>query len=43
MSAIGAILLLAGVDLQGMLESTVLGMNAWYQAEEQAISCFSQF
>lgn len=43
MSAIDAILLLAGVDLQGMLESTVLGMNAWYRAEEQASSCFSQF
>ena len=43
MSAIDAILLLAGVDLQGMLESTVLGMNAWYRAEEQAISCFSYF
>lgn len=43
MSAIDTILLLAGVDLQGMLESTVLGMNAWYQAEEKAINCFSQF
>lgn len=43
MDAIDAILLLAGVDLQGMLVSTVLRMNEWYQAEEQASSCFSQF
>lgn len=43
MDAIDAILLLAGVDLKGKLEATIWGMNAWYEAEEQAISCFSKF
>ena len=43
MEAIDMILLLAGVDLQGQLESTILGMNAWYRAEEQAQNYFSLF
>ena len=41
--AIDMILLVAGIDLQGQLESTVLGMNEWYQAEERAQNCFSLF
>ncbi len=43
LDAIDAILLLAGVDLKGLLESTILGMNDWYRAEERAQKYFSSF
>lgn len=40
---IDTILLLAGVDLKGQLEATVLRMNEWYRIEEQAKSYYSLF
>lgn len=43
MGALDAILLLAGVDLQGQLESTIFAMNDWYRAEARAQDCFSKF
>ncbi len=42
-SFIDAVLLVAGVDLKGQLESTILGMNEWYYAEERAKSSYSSF
>ena len=43
LDVIDTILLMAGVDLKGQLEATVLGMNEWYHAEERAKTYFSLF
>lgn len=36
LDAIDVIPMIAGTDLKGQLESTVLGLNNWYEAEEKA-------
>ncbi len=43
LDAIDVILMMAGIDLKGQLESTVLGLNNWYEAEEKAKMYFRSF
>lgn len=43
LDVIVAILDVAGIDLGGMLESTVLGLREWYDAEQKAMQYFDNF